>query len=93
MEYPGIEIITLGYTYEGEDYFFLNLVHVKEADMVDFLGIDIGSVRADVIKRFGEPSSIKGNKLTYESESGYSEVIFIIENNKVAEMSFNVYPD
>ena len=93
MEYPGIEIITLGYTYEGEDYFSLNSVRVKKAGMVDFLGIDVGSARADVIKRFGKPSSTEGNKLTYESESGHTEVIFIIKDNKVAEMSFNNYPD
>jgi len=93
MEYPGIEIITLGYTYENEDYFFLNFVRVKEAGIVDFLGIDVGSARVDVIKRFGEPSSIEGNKLSYENESGYFEVIFIIEDNKVAEMSFNNYVD
>ena len=93
MEYPGIEIITLGYTYENEDYFFINSAHVKEAGIVDFLGIDVGSARADVIKRFGKPSSIEGNKLSYVNESGYLEVIFIIKNNKVAEMSFNNYVD
>jgi hypothetical protein len=93
MEHPGIEIRTVRYTYENEERFFLTLVRVKAADIVDFLGIDVGSARADVIKRFGEPPRSEGNKLIYENESGYTEIVFTVEGNKIAEMAFNNYLD
>ena len=93
MEHPSIEIRTMGYTNEDGDRFFMLLTAVKEAGIVKFLGIDIGSTWQDVKNKFGEPQAIEGNKLVYEDEAGFYIVNFIIQNNVVAEMNFNSYPD
>ena len=93
MEYPGINIRTLGYTIEGEDRFIITLVDVKKAGFVKFGGIDVGSAREDVIKEFGKPQKIEGNKLIFHTDSEYFYITFTVDNNKVVEMKFDSYPD
>ena len=93
MEYPGIEIHTVGFTLEGEEYFFLVLVSVEKAGIVDFLGLDVGSAREDVIKKFGSPREIDGNELIYYDDSEYMVIVFIIENSNVAGMKLINYLD
>lgn len=93
MEYPGIEIHTLGYTLEDEDRFFIISLRVKEAGYVDFLKVDIGSAREDVIKSFGKPQKIEGNVLMYHDEAEFYLISFTIENNVVVKMRFDCYPD
>jgi len=93
MEYPGIEISTVGFTLDGEVYFFLVLVNVEKAGYVKFLDLDVGSARADVIRAFGEPQQVEGNELTYFDDSEYMVVKFIIENNNVAGMRLINYLD
>ena len=93
MEYPGIEISTLGYSNAGEDRYFITKLYVKKAGLVDFMGVDVGSSRENVIATFGKPQEIDGNILIYHTESEYIYIRFTIENNKVAEMIFNAYLD
>ena len=93
MEYPGIEIGTLGYALEGEDRFFITLLDVKKAGFVELLGIGIGSAKEDVIKKFGEPQQLEGNKLIYHTEGEYRFITFTVENNKVMEMKSECYLD
>ena len=93
MEYPGIEIATLGYSNEGEYIFFITKVQVKKAGIVDFSGIDVGSSREDVLKTFGEPREIDGNVLVYCDEGGFNYLRFTIEKNQLTEMRFNTYLD
>ena len=93
MIHPGIEITTLGYTHGGEHSFLITKMHPKKAGIVDFLAVDVGSARDDVIKAFGEPQKIDENMLIYHSESEYVYIRFTIENNVVAEMRYNSYPD
>jgi hypothetical protein len=90
MSHPGISISTMGYTFEGEDRFMILSVNVEEAGFVDFLGIDKGSSREDVIKAFGEPDSIEDNCLIYQDdESGYISFGFEIDDDgKVWRMRF-----
>ena len=87
MEYPGIEIRTMEYTYQGEDRFFITLTDVTKAGFVTFLGIDIGSSEEDVVKNWGSPDETSSNKLTYNALA-YSYTVFTIENNKVARMTY-----
>jgi hypothetical protein len=93
MEYPGIEIGTLGYAWEGEYRFFITLLGVKKAGFVTFLGLDVGSAREEAIKTFGGPQEIDGNELIYHDEAEYTYIIFTIEKNNVAEMKFVNYLD
>ena len=93
MEYPGIEISTMSWTWEDESRFYIIAADVKKAGLFDFLGIDIGSAQKDVISKFGEPQRIRGNKLIYQEESGYIDIIFIIKDDKVIEMKYLCYPD
>ena len=93
MEYPGIEIRTVGFTHEGEESYFISLLDVKKAGFVKFGGIDLGSERKDVIKAFGKPQQIDGNKLIYYDESEYMVISFIIENEIVTGMRFDNYLD
>jgi hypothetical protein len=93
MVYPGIMINTLGYTIEGEDSFFIILLSVEKAGFVKFLGVDIGSDRADVIKNFGNPQGIERVELTYHDEAEFYLITFTIENNKVVGMKFETYMD
>ena len=93
INYPGIEITTMGYQNEGEYIFMITKVLAKKAGIVDFSGIYVGSAREDIIKVFGEPQKIDENMLIYHSESEYVYIRFTIENNSVAEMRFNTYPD
>ena len=93
MEYPGISIIAVGYTLEGEDRHFIVKLHTQKAGFVDFLGIDVGAAREEVIRTFGEPQEIDENELIFHDEAQYTYIIFAIENNTVMEMKFNVYLD
>ena len=93
MEYPGISIIAVGYTLEGEDRHFIVKLHTQKMGIVDFLGVDVGAAREEVIKTFGEPQEIDGNELIFHDEATYTYIIFAIENNTVVEMKFNVYLD
>jgi len=93
MEYPGITINTLGYFLDDEHRFFLTLVNVEKAGIVDFLGIDLGSAREDVIKKFGEPQNIDGNELNYYDESEYMVITFILEEETVIGMKLINYLD
>jgi len=93
MEHPGIEIRTLGYILEGEDRFFITLADVNKAGFVEFLGIDVGSVREDVVKKFGEPQQIDGNELIYHDEDEFTFIKFVVENGIVTEMRLNNYLD
>jgi hypothetical protein len=94
MESPGIEIRTMGYSWEDEDSFFITLLDVKKEGCVEFHGIDIGSNRDDVIKTFGKPYTTEGNKLHYEdSDMGNIAIEFILIENKVAEMILRTFVD
>ena len=74
--------------------FFLTRVEVADEGFVNFLGIDIGSAGEDVIKAFGTPVRAGGNELYYEDpESGYTDVTFTIENNKVTKMVYEATLD
>ena len=89
MEYPGIEIRTL----EMEDGYFVVSVGVEKTGFVDFLGIDIGSAKEDVTKKFGEPQQVEGNEHIYHNESEYTFITFTLENNKVVGMQLVNYLD
>ena len=93
MEYPGIKISTLGYEYEGGYNFFIVLLDVEKAGFIEFLGIDLGSAREVVVKTFGPPQKIDGNKLIYYDESEYMVIKFIFEKGIVAGMRFDNYLD
>jgi len=94
MSYPGIEISTMGYTWEGKDSFFITSLNVYKAGIVNFSGIDIGSARISVIRKFGRPVSNKNNELRYEDDTtGDMSITFIIEIDKVVEIRFTSYPD
>ena len=93
MVNPGIEISTLGYTLEGEDYYFLILMDVKESGFVKFGGIDLGSASEDVIEAFGPPQQVDGNELLYYDESEYMVIKFILEEEIVVGMVLNNYLD
>ena len=93
MEYPGIEIRTLGFTVDGEDSFIIILLRVGEAGFVKFLEAGIDSAREDVVKNFGEPQKIEGNTLIYQDEAEFYLITFTTENNKVVAMSFASFPD
>ena len=94
MEHPGIKISTLGYSYEDEDCFFITRMDVKKAGLENFLGIDIGSAKEDVIKTFGPPRIIEGDKFIYhDSESESNRLTFTIKNGSVAEMKYDKYLD
>ena len=86
MLYPGVTIEALGFTYDNEDRFFLTALGVDRAGYVDFLGIDIGSSRENVIKTFGEPDGIEENRLHYDDEADFTSIEFIVEDNMVAGM-------
>jgi len=87
MESPGIEIYTL--EAPQHDRFFITEIIVKSSGIKDFLGIDIGSSRDDVIGTFGNPHQIEGNRLGYYDQiSGYTNIIFVIENGRVIEMRY-----
>ena len=90
MSHPGIQVTVMGYTYEGEDKFFIVLVNVEEAGFGGFLGIDKGSSKADVLKTFGEPDSIEGSRLIYEDDdAGYLSIVFELDDeDKVCRMRF-----
>ena len=93
MEYPGMEIDTLGYVLEGEERFFITLLAVKKAGFVTLLGVDVGSAREEVIKTFGDPQEIDGNGLVYRDEAEFVYIKFTIEENGVAEMRYVVSLD
>ena len=93
MDYPGIAITTVGYTLEGEDRNFIVKLHTQKAGFVDFLGIDVGAAREEVLKTFGEPREIDGNELIFHDEALYTYIVFTLEKNTVAEMKFTVYLD
>ena len=93
MEHSGVEMSTLGYKLEDEYRFFITKLYVKKAGFVDFLGVDVGSAREDVVKSFGEPQEIDSNVLIYHDEGEFNYIRFTIENNNVAEMIFNAYLD
>ena len=93
MEYPGISITALGYTLEGEDRNFIVKLHTQKAGFVDFLGVDVGAAKEEVLKTFGEPQEIDGNELIFHDDALYTYIIFTIEKNNVAEMKLNVYLD
>ena len=88
MEYPGIEIRTLGYDWDEEYRFFITLMDVKKEGFVEFLGIGIGSGKEDVIKKFGEPDTAEENELIYHDEAEYNFITFTFEDNRVTEMKF-----
>jgi hypothetical protein len=89
LSYPGMEISTLSYSQEGDDRFIILSLHVAKAGLVDFLGIDIGSAKEDVQKKFGAPDSVEKNELHYvDDESGNLSIIFVLDKDKVAEMRF-----
>ena len=52
------------------------------------MGIDIDSAKEDVIKKFGEPDIVEGNKIVYHDEAEYNFITFTFENNQVTEMKF-----
>jgi hypothetical protein len=92
MESPGIEIGTLEVPHI--DRFFTISVAVNNNYLEDFLGIDIGSSREDVIKTFGNRYETEGNNLIYyDLEAGYNVVVFVIENGTVIEMIYLLYVD
>ena len=93
MNNPGMEIRTMGYSLEDGDRLLILLLDAKKAGFVDFLGVDIGSSKEDVIKKFGSPQIIEGNELHYQDENEFCLVTFTVVNNKVAGMRFNSYPD
>ena len=95
MTHPFFEIATTSYTYEGEEKFFLTYVKVEEAGFVDFLGIDKGSSKADVIKTFGEPDSADDEGLYYEDDdAGYINITFILDDDDdVWRMRYASYLD
>ena len=90
MMHPAIEIAAT----EVGDNFFLVLVRVEEAGVLDFLGIDKGSSKEDVIRAFGEPDSSDDASLHYEDVSGYTNVRFELDDNdNVWRMRYAVYLD
>ena|GEM_PF-2137745 len=93
MEYPGIEIRTLGYSIEGENSFSIVLLRVGEAGFVKLLEVGIDSSKEEVLSNFGEPQRIEENTLFYHDEAEFYLITFTIENNKVAAMSFANFPD
>ena len=95
MTHPFVEIATTSYTYEAEERFFLTLVRVEEAGFVDFLGIDKGSSKADVIKAFGEPDRADDEGLHYEDDdAGYINITFILDDDDdVWRMRYASYLD
>jgi hypothetical protein len=91
MSLPEIEIS--GMEAGADKNFILLLVDVKKPDIVDFFGINIGSAREDVISKFGEPDSAGGNLLSYGDDFGYSAISFIFADGRVAQMTFQCWPD
>ncbi|MCL1876231.1 MAG: hypothetical protein FWF87_08255 [Synergistaceae bacterium] len=93
MKHPEMEIRTMGYASEDGDRLIILFLNAKKAGFVDFLGVDIGSSKEDVVKKFGSPQETEGNELRYKDENEFCLVTFIVENNKVVRMSFSCYPD
>jgi len=89
MNSPGIDISTLEAPHI--DRFFITSIFVKNSGIQDFLGIDIDSSRDDVIRIFGEAHEIEGNRLSYYNDSGHLGARFVIENDRVIEMSYHLW--
>ena len=91
MKSPGIEIVTLEVPHY-ESFWVISVV-VENSGIEEFLGIDIGFSRGDVINAFGDPHETQDNKFIYSDEEGFYYVDFTIENDKVTEMRFLLFVD
>jgi len=94
MSHTGIEISVMTFNNEGEEMFIITSIRVEEAGSMDFLGIDKGSSRKDVIKAFGEPGRVDDEGLHYEDESGYNAVTFVLDDDdNVWRIRYSHYAD
>jgi len=100
MVSPGAEIRGLSrwYVYADGRVEFQHIIldfSIENSGIQDFLGIDVGSSREDVIRRFGDPqiireAEIEGNRIVYSDHFwGSHTVSFIIENDRVIKMIYH----
>ena len=82
MKFDGIRIFVM-----NDD--LIRIFTISKPGIVEFSGIDIGASRDNVTKIYGEPTNVEGNKVTFESIYGLCEAIFVFEENKVKEMTYN----
>ena len=86
MKYPGVKIQLVYFRSE----ILLHRIDVQKGGLVPFLGIDIGSSKKDVIRRFGRPDRTEGGLLMY-SEDDYLSISVLgitIKNNTVSRMVY-----
>lgn len=87
MKYPGVKIQLVYFRSE----ILLHRIDVQKRGLVPFLGIDIGSSKKDVIRRFGKPDRSEGALLMYGLEDDYLSISVLgitIKNNKVSRMLY-----
>ena len=76
-------------------YIFISEFTTSKPGIIEYSGIDIGASREDVMKIFSEQTNIQveENKVTFEGFSGLCELIFVFENDRVIQMTYNNWPN
>lgn len=95
MDYPGIRIQLVDFRSE----ILVHRVDVQRRGLFSFLGIDIGSSRNDVIRRFGKPFDADAGRLHYglseDDEIAYpvAGLDIYTKNGRVTRMIYGEYFD